>query len=87
MDPFRAINQMTKDGMKQTRKLSEEQVYSKMYYEDEVKPKFEAECDRLGLDSGVKSERMAVWRKLMKEAWNVSAQDEERQCQILKENA
>lgn len=87
IDPFKSINQLTKDSMKRTRALSEEQVYSKMHYEDEVRPKYEAECLRLGLSTKAKKERMAVRRKLTKESWEEVAKDEERRRQVVEEKA
>lgn len=87
MDPFKSMNQLVKDSMKRTRNLSEEQVYSKLYYEDEIKPKYEEECARLGLSTSSKKERMGVRRRLTKESWDESAKDEQRRRKVLEEKA
>ncbi|KAI9574064.1 hypothetical protein HD554DRAFT_2253044 [Boletus coccyginus] len=87
VDPFKSMNQLVKDSMKRTRNLSEEQVYLKLYYEDEIKPKYEEECARLGLSTSLKKECMGVHRWLMKESWDESAKDEQRQCKVLEEKA
>ena len=76
MNPFKFMNQLMKDSAKRMHNLSKEQVYSKLYYEDEIKPKYKEECTRLGLSTGWKKECMSVHHRLMKEAWNESAKDE-----------
>ncbi|KAF8121460.1 hypothetical protein EV363DRAFT_1185740 [Boletus edulis] len=87
VDPFKSMNRLIKDSGKRTRSLSEEQVYSKLYYEGEIKPKYEEECARLGLDTTSKKERMTVRRRLTKEAWDESSKDEQLRREVLEEKA
>ncbi|KAI9573077.1 hypothetical protein HD554DRAFT_2035511 [Boletus coccyginus] len=78
MDPFKSMNQLMKDSMKWMCNLSKEQVYSKLYYKDKIKPMYEEECVRLDLSTSSKKEHMGVHHRLTKESWDESAKDEQQ---------
>ena len=87
MDPSRSLSQLMKESRKWTHNLSEEQVYSKLYYKDEIKLKYKEECMRLGLETTLKKECMTVCHQLTKEAWGKSSKDEQLQHKVLEEKA
>ncbi|KIK80551.1 hypothetical protein PAXRUDRAFT_28137 [Paxillus rubicundulus Ve08.2h10] len=87
VDPFKAISQLSKDSGKKRHNLSDEQVYSKLYYNTDLKPKFEAECAWLGLPSDAKAEWMAIRRKLTKDSWEASSKDEVCKKRVCEEKA
>ena len=67
-NPFKSMNQLMKDSAKQMCNFSKEQVYSKLYYENEIKLKFEGKCMRLGLSTSLRKECMGIHHRLKKEA-------------------
>ncbi|KAF8129000.1 hypothetical protein EV363DRAFT_1169520 [Boletus edulis] len=72
---------------KTTRKLTEEEVFSKLFYDTRIKSVFEDECKKQGLERGDKKARMELRRKLTKEGWQAASQDEEVRKKVVEEKA
>lgn len=69
------------------RKLTDEETFSKLYYGEKIKPVFEAECERQGIDHANKKARMEVRRRVMKETWMAAIQDEVIRDKVTEEKA
>ncbi|KAF8836632.1 hypothetical protein BDN67DRAFT_1014522 [Paxillus ammoniavirescens] len=83
----RAINKLMRDSKRKKCNLSQEQVFSKLHYETDVKEKFEAKCDKLDLPSDAKAEQTAVQTKLTKESWAECLRNKTQKQQVLDEKA
>ncbi|KIK76406.1 hypothetical protein PAXRUDRAFT_781916 [Paxillus rubicundulus Ve08.2h10] len=85
-DPFKTLQVLTKMP-KGKHNLTEEQVFSKLFYNEKIKTSFDSECAQQGVESENKKERMEILWKVTSEAWKEASQDEEVYRQVLEEKA
>jgi hypothetical protein len=62
---------------KNKRKLTEEEIFSKLYYNDKIKAAFEDECEKRGLERKDKTARMEVHHRVTKDSWKEAGNDKE----------
>ncbi|KIJ60878.1 hypothetical protein HYDPIDRAFT_170023 [Hydnomerulius pinastri MD-312] len=86
VDPFKSLQALVVKP-KGKRNLSEEQVFSKLFYDEKVKDTFELECAQRGLKKEDRKERMGMRRKLTSDGWKEAARDQDLRERVLEEKA